>query len=282
MGSLADRAILPGFYVGWYSPGVRRQMIRGADLAVWQSGTGDRDLVFVHGFQNDHTAWRPLLDRLDEGRYRFTSYDLLGCGASGAAGKWERCTIDEYGADLTALCDVLDLDRPVMLGHSLGGAVILSAALANPGRFAGAVLVAPASTTGLDFLPDEASFDALAHPTREQQRVLARAAFRRPPPEEAFRELMAVTELASPEHIEGAARAMRTFTCQPDLLALDVPSLLVCGDRDRHVPLRNHLATQQAIPRCGLQVYFDIGHVPFAETPDNCAADVDRFLTTIR
>jgi sigma-B regulation protein RsbQ len=75
---------------------------------------------------------------------------------------------------------------------------------------------------------------------------------------------------------------MRTFTCQPDLLALDVPSLLICGDRDRHVPLRNHLATQQAIPRCGLQVYFDIGHVPFVETPDTCAADVERFLATIR
>jgi len=53
---------------------------------------------------------------------------------------------------------------------------------------------------------------------------------------------MAVLELASPEHIEGAARAMRMFTCQPDLVALDVPSILICGDRDRHVPLRNHLA----------------------------------------
>lgn len=272
----------PGLRIGRYSLGVRRQMIRGADLAVWQSGTGDRDLVFVHGFQNDHTAWRPLIERLDEGRYRFTSYDLLGCGASGAAGTWERCTIDEYAADLTALCDVLGLDAPVAIGHSLGAAVILRAALASPGRFAGVVLVAPASTTGLDFLPDEAGFRALAHPTRAQQDALARAAFRRPPAGEAFRELMAVIEMASPEHIEGAARAMRTFTCQPDLRALDVPSLLVCGDRDRHVPLRNHLATQQAILRCGLQVYFDIGHVPFVETPDNCAADVERFLAAIR
>jgi len=104
----------------------------------------------------------------------------------------------------------------------------------------------------------------------------------RPPREEDFRELMAVIESASPEHIEGTARAMRTFTCQPDLLALDVPSLVVCGDRDRHVALRNHLATKQATPRCGLQVYFDIGRVPFVETPDNFAADVERSPATIR
>lgn len=260
---------------------MQRHAIRGGDLAIWQSGRGDRDLVLIHGFQNDHTAWLPLLERLDQDRYRFTSFDLLGCGRSGGADTWERCTIDEYGADLIALCDGLDLDRPVALGHSLGGAIILSAALANPGRFAGAVLVAPASTTGFDFLPDEASFNALAHPTREQQHALARAAFRRPPPEDDLLELMAVIESASPEHIEGAARAMREFTCQPKLDALDTPTILLCGDRDRHVPLRNHLATQQAIPRCGLQVYFDIGHVPFIEAPDSCAADIERFLATI-
>ena len=237
--------------------------------------------MFVHGFQNDHTTWSPLVERLDAGRYRFTSFDLLGCGASERPDTWERCAIEEYGADLIALCDRLEISRPVLLGHSLGAAIVLSAALENPGRFAAAVLLAPASTTGLDFLPDEASFDALAHPTADQQHALAHAAFRRPPAEEDFAELVAVIERASPEHIEGAARAMRTFTCQSNLDALDLPAILVCGDRDRHVPLRNHLATQHAIPRCGLQVYFDIGHVPFIEAPDRCAADVERFLATV-
>lgn len=256
--------------------------IRGADLAVRQSGHGQHDLVFVHGFQNDHSAWRPLIERLDQDRYRFTSFDLVGCGASAGADTWQRCAIGEYGADLIAVCDALGLERPTVIGHSLGAAAILDAELNNPGRFAGLVLIAPASTTGLDFLPDEAAFDVLAHPTREQQRALARAAFRRLPAELDFEELMAVIEVASPQHIEGAARSMRAFTCQGDLVDLDVPAMVVSGDRDRHVPLRNHLATQQAIPRSRLQVYFDIGHVPFIETPDRCAADIEAFLATIR
>lgn len=260
---------------------MRRHAIRDAELAVRQAGRGDRDLVLVHGFQQDHTAWRPLTDRLDHDRYRITSFDLLGCGASAGAQRWQRCTIEEYGADLAALCDELDLHRPVVIGHSLGGAIALDAALATPDRFAGAVLVAPASTTGFDFLPDEASFDALAHPTREQRRELARAAFRRPPPENYLRELQEVVEKATPEHVEGAARSMRTFTRQRELAALDVPALLICGDRDRHVPLRNHLATQRAIPRCGLQVYHDTGHAPFVETPEAFATDVERFLATL-
>lgn len=235
--------------------------------------------MFLHGFQNDHSAWSPLLARLDQDRYRFTSFDLLGCGASGRARSWQRCTIDEYAADLVALCDQLEIDRPAVVGHSLGAAIILRAALAHPGRFAAAVLVAPVSTTRLDFLPDEASFEALAHPGTTAgagPRSLPRL-----PPDEDFRQLTGVLGSASAQHIEGAARSMRAFTRQAELAALDMPSIVICGDRDRHVPLRNHLATQQAIPRCRLQVYFDVGHVPFVETPDRCADDTERFLETI-
>ena len=140
------------------------------------------------------------------------------------------------------------------------------------------MLVAPASTSGLDFVPDDATFEVLAHPTPEQQRQLALAAFRHPPTDADLDALLAVIARATPEHIEGAARSMRGFERQGHLGALALPVLLVCGDRDRHVPLRNHLATQQAIPRCGLQVWTDVGHVPFVEVADDFAAVVARFL----
>ena len=255
----------------------QRLAVRDAEIAVQQTGTGT-DLVLLHGFQNDHTAWDPFVERLDLDRYRVTTFDLLGCGASGGAATWERCTIDEYAADLVAVCDELGLAAPVAIGHSLGGATALQAALSWPHRLRALVLVAPASTSGLDFVPDDATFEVLAHPTPEQQRQLALAAFRHPPADDDLAALLAVIARATPEHIEGAARAMRGFVRQGHLGALNLPTLLVCGDRDRHVPLRNHLATQQAIPRCGLQVWTDVGHVPFLEVADDFAAVVGRFV----
>ena len=74
---------------------------------------------------------------------------------------------------------------------------------------------------------------------------------------------------------------MRDFVVADRLAELDLPTLLLCGDRDRHVPLANHLATWRAIRRCGLQVYFDVGHVPFAEVPDRFAEDLGRFLDAV-
>ena len=251
--------------------------IRDAEIAVQQTGTGT-DLVLVHGFQNDHTAWDPFAERIDLDRYRVTTFDLVGCGASGRPATWERCTIDEYAADLVAICDELRLEAPIGIGHSLGGATVLQAALTWPHRLRALVLAAPASTSGLDFVPDDAAFEVLVRPTPEQQRQLALAAFRHQPSDVELDDLLAVIARATPEHIEGAARSMRAFERQGHLGAIAMPALLVCGDRDRHVPLRNHLATQQAIPRCGLQVWTDVGHVPFVEVADDFATVVTRFV----
>jgi len=259
---------------------MRMLSVRGAEVAVRQVGRG-RDIVLLHGFQNDHTAWDPYIGRLDLDAYRVTALDFVGCGSSSSVGDWRRCTIGEYAEDLFAVCDFVPVVAPVVIGHSLGGAVALEAALTHEDRLRALVLVAPASTTGFDFLPDSDAFESLAHPTLDQQRQLARAAFRRPPTEDEFEALLAVIARATPEHIEGAARSMRDFHRHDDLARLRLPCLLLCGDRDRHVPLQNLLATQQAIQHCGLQVYYDIGHVPFAETPDRFADDVGQFLKSL-
>lgn len=108
--------------------------------------------------------------------------------------------------------------------------------------------------------------------------ALALAAFRRPLPAGVLDDVLATVRSASAAHVEGAARSMRDFRVEDALGGLAVPALLVAGDRDRHVPLRNHLATAQAIPRCGLQVFHDVGHVPFVEVPDACAEVLARFL----
>ena len=65
-------------------------------------------------------------------------------------------------ANLLALCDELGPANPVVVGHSLGGGIALRAALNEPNRFAGLILAAPVSTTGLDFLPDR-QFVTLSH-----------------------------------------------------------------------------------------------------------------------
>jgi sigma-B regulation protein RsbQ len=255
-----------------------RVTIGGVAWAYAQVGHGPTDLVAVHGWQNDAGAWQPLVDRLPPDRFRTTVVDLPGCGASGPPQGWRRATIDALAVDLGSVVDVLGLRAPSLVGHSLGAAIGLAAALARPELFERLVLVGPASTSGLDFV-DDAGFAALCAPSPEQRRALVRAAFHRSPGEDVLARLEQTVAAAHPDHVEGGARSMRAFAVQGELSGLRPRCLVVAGDRDRHVPIDHHLATWAHLDRAGLQVFHDVGHVPFWEVPDACAEVVARFLS---
>src|SRR5215472_16709666 len=251
----------------------------GCDITMHRSGGGPRHLVLVHGSRNAGGVWRPLMERLPHG-YTAIAPDLLGCGTSGRPASWERCTGSAYARDVAALIEDLELDRPVLVGHSLGAGIGIRVALDRPGLLRGLVLVSPTSTRGIDFISPE-QIEAHLHPTDDELVSFAHAAFRRPPPPDLVDQVLDVVRSASPQHVEGVVRSMRDFYVESELAQLACRTLLIAGDRDRHVPIRNHLATAMAIPRRGLQVFADVGHVPWVEVPDEFDRVLLRFLDQV-
>jgi len=72
-------------------------------------------------------------------RYQVVLLDLAGHGESGKGRK--DYTIQAFGQDVRAVCDALGLKKVILVGHSMGGPVILEAALLMPDRVAGLVPV---------------------------------------------------------------------------------------------------------------------------------------------
>jgi pimeloyl-ACP methyl ester carboxylesterase len=92
-------------------------------------------LVFVHGWCGDHTAFDPQIAHFAKTR-RVVAPDLRGHGASDPA---ESYRIADFADDVAWLAHELQLDRPVVVGHSLGGMIAVEAAAAFPDLFAAAV-----------------------------------------------------------------------------------------------------------------------------------------------
>ena len=115
--------------------------VRGARLHVLDRGRG-RGIVLIHGLggQMRHLT-HPLLDRLSSD-FRVVALDRPGSGYSlRAAGVPAGVDTD---ADVVAqLIEDLGLERPLVVGHSLGGAVALATAARHPGRVGGLALLAP-------------------------------------------------------------------------------------------------------------------------------------------
>ena len=101
-------------------------------------GTGAPALVFVHGWSCDRGYWSPQLDHFAR-RYQVVSIDLAGHGESGFGR--EAWTMPAFGADVLAVVEKLGLGEVVLIGHSMGGDVVVEAALHLPGRVAGVVWV---------------------------------------------------------------------------------------------------------------------------------------------
>jgi pimeloyl-ACP methyl ester carboxylesterase len=99
-------------------------------------GAGKPALVFVHGWGCDGTYWADQAAAF-AGEHRVVRIDLGGHGASGTAR--EDYTMAAFAADVNAVADELGLADMVLIGHSMGGAVIAEAAIARPGRVRGLV-----------------------------------------------------------------------------------------------------------------------------------------------
>jgi len=99
-------------------------------------GSGEPALVFVHGWCGDRSYWRHQVERFAQD-HRVVTVDLAGHGESGAdRTEW---SVEAFGSDVAAVADELGLERIILIGHSMGGAVNLEAALKLPGRVTGLV-----------------------------------------------------------------------------------------------------------------------------------------------
>jgi pimeloyl-ACP methyl ester carboxylesterase len=110
-----------------------------AHVAEW----GEGDPVFlVHGASSDMGVWSPTVVPMLKDRFRIAAYDRPGMGFT-----FERPpraeTLDVQAKVAAGVIEQLKLTKPIIVGHSWGGAVTLRLALDRPDLVGGLVLVAP-------------------------------------------------------------------------------------------------------------------------------------------
>jgi len=97
----------------------------GVTISYEVRGVRDPALVLVHGWANTRAIWGVHPETLSR-RHRVVALDLAGHGASGAdRSEW---TMEAFGEDVVAVVDELGLESTVLVGFSMGGAVVLEAA----------------------------------------------------------------------------------------------------------------------------------------------------------
>lgn len=108
-------------------------------------GSADaQPMVFAHGYGCDQNMWRFIVPRFAD-RYRIVLFDHIGAGGSdlSAYDPERHGSLTGYAADVVELCQQLNLEDVIFVGHSVSGIIGVLAAAAAPELFASLVLVGP-------------------------------------------------------------------------------------------------------------------------------------------
>ena len=119
----ADRAFVSG-----NSASYRVTAEDGAILPVTVSGVAGPHLILLHGWSCSAAFWRDQSAALSDS-FRVVTLDLPGHGAAAPRRPSGRWSMADFGADILAVADAIGAEDVVLVGHSMGGAVAIEAAL---------------------------------------------------------------------------------------------------------------------------------------------------------
>jgi pimeloyl-ACP methyl ester carboxylesterase len=257
---------------------VARLAREGVALAYEEAGSGDPPFVFVHGVACDRSYFAPQVDQFWRS-HRTVSVDLRGHGESDRP--HQEYTMTGFADDLAWLCEQLSVQRPIVVGHSMGGVIAIVLAAQYPDLPAVVVMVdspiaaiaGPPSASD----PRRQILDALKGPGYAD--VVRSFVDRMFLPTDHGERRARITELmtSAPQHIFASA-VEQVWSCDLPAAAsaCRVPTLYIqaAGPRPELGRL-GELCPQLAIGRT-----VGAGHFNMLEVPEQVNAMIAHFLAT--
>ena len=264
-------------------------------------------LVMVHGLGGSLVNWASLAPLLTS-TCRVMALDLVGFGHTKAGAK--STSIDANQIMLQRFLSEVVGGPAILVGNSMGGLITILQSARHPETVTAAVLIDPAVPPALGSRPDPlvaAAFGMYAVPHLGRAMLKARRKVRSPEQlamdvlrlccvdpsrvqADVLEQHMEVARArwaypAVDEQFLGAARSMlrvlaRRRSLLADMRSIQVPVLLLHGEKDRLVSIGAARAVAAANPSWRFRVAPDVGHVPQLEVPEWTAGHILDWLAT--
>lgn len=230
-------------------------------------------IVFLHGAGGSAHSWSALLKQLDSSTFAALAIDLPGHGQRADTLPAE-VTISDYAQAVRQIIrQELQIEKPFLAGHSMGGAIALTLALEYSQELSGLILIGTGARlrvradllegarTGTSTALQALATWSLAPTSSESQRAqfqeeLARGAA------QLYRDLL----------------ACHTFDCMARLGEIQLPTLIVVGAEDQMTPVKYSQYLHDHITNSTLQIISGAGHALMQERPEELARVIAAWL----
>jgi pimeloyl-ACP methyl ester carboxylesterase len=253
-------------------------------------------LILLHGGPGfDHSGYKPDFARLSDVA-QIVYLDHRGQGRS-EKGTPETWNLDQWADDVRGLCDVLGIEKPVVMGNSFGGMVAMAYAARHPDHPGRLIFSSTSARQNLDRIVDR-----FGDVGGSDVASLARAFWESPSPEtlapyarSAFPVYTRSGNLGDPDanartiwsldvlfHFAGGENT--TMNLLPGLGQITCPTLLLAGDLDPVCPIEDALEIADAVPPEHLRFerFAECGHGVYRDDPERGFGVIRSFLEDAR
>lgn len=215
-------------------------------------------LILIHGLSGSGKWWGQNIEFLSRWFHVYV-VDLMGFGRS----RRQTFVLSDAANSLAEWMEHLNIAHAVVMGHSMGGFIATDLATNHPDKVGKLVLV-------------DAALLMIGRPRLKTGIGLIRALFEMPL---RFLPILILDALrAGPRTILNAARQLLTSDIQDRLSNLQIPTLIVWGERDWLVPLEIGEKIHAALHQARFSVIQQAGHNPMWDRPEHFHELLSEFL----
>lgn len=253
-------------------------------------GKGTQPMLFAHGFGCDQNMWRFVTPAFEED-YRIVLFDYVGSGKSDLqAYSPERYdSLGGYTQDVLDVCDALNLNDIIFVGHSVSGVVGMLASIREPARFGRLIMVGP-SPRYINEPPDYVGgfersdivglLDVMEKNYIGWANFLAPVVMKNQDRPELTRELEESFCSTDPKIARRFAEATFFSDNRDDLSKVTIPSLIMQCSEDAIAPLDVGEYLHRHLPQSTLRVMSATGHCPHMSHPEETIEVIKEYLAS--
>jgi len=252
------------------------------------SGSGTQPMLFAHGFGCDQNMWRFVAPAFEH-HYRVVLFDYVGSGKSdlSAYDRERYSTLDGYASDVLEICEVLDLQDVIFVGHSVSSMIGVLAAKREPARFSRLIMVGPSPryinddgyTGGFERADIEGLLDLMDKNYIGWASFLAPVVMKNADRPELGQELEESFCSTDPKIARAFAEATFFADNRADVVGLEMPSLIMQCAEDAIAPVEVGQYLSRVIPSSTLRMMKATGHCPHVSHPEETVQAIKEYLS---
>jgi len=234
---------------------------------------GSPNLVFIHGAGGDKTQWRKQQNFFQQYGWGVISLSLPSHGESFPS---ELLSLDNYVRTVHEIIINQNLENVTLIGHSMGGAIVLQFALQYPESIINNLILIG---TGAKLRVAPAFFDAIETDFNRFLGLLQRVAF--------HEKTLTQVKLANEEALRRNGgdiflkdfKICDSFDIRSELKKISKQTLIIVGKDDQMTPVKYSTFLHENLLKSQLSIIPEAGHYVFQEQPHAVNAEIYKFLS---